>query len=227
LLAIQVGYEGARPADGVLRVADPRSDGGTLVVRVNPALTPAQNANALYGRARNIEKGRAAFETRRADAARRRQEAETALKVLRGARSLEDLPRAEEPTRRGTVEGARPRFLTSRGLEIVFGRNAAENHETTFGIARREDLWFHVLDAPGAHVILRNRDGRANQEDIQETAAVAAFLSERRTEAKVDVQYTERKHVHPAGGGKGRVRVTHAEVIRVAPLDPAARLRAR
>ena len=210
-----------------LSIPDPRT-GEVIEVRIQPRLTLPQNASALYERARNIERRKAAFDQRWATVISHLEAAERALEEAKAIRSLDEIEGhaiAPGPDPRGG--GGRKRYLTSRGLEILFGRSAAENHDVTFKLAKREDLWFHVLDAPGGHVILRNPQGRANRADIAEAASLAAFLSERRTEADVDVQYTERKHVQPAGGGKGRVRVTHAEAIRVRPEDPAGRLRAR
>lgn len=233
LLAVPPGTEAAAPGPAtgvessvVMMVPDPRG-GPDIEARVNPRLTLAQNANAHYGRARNIERQQAAFDDRWSGVAVQLDAAERELALVLALRSLEDLGAGGGASPARSSVASPRRYLTSRGLEILFGRNAAENHEVTFKSARREDLWFHVLDAPGGHVVLRNREGRANREDIAETASLAAFLSERRTEGRVDVQYTEKKHVHPAGGGKGRVRVTHAEVIRVAPQDPAGRLRGR
>jgi hypothetical protein len=207
----------------VITIPDPRT-GNQMEAKINARLSLPQNANALYERARNIERRAAAFSERWESVVNGLEAAEQFLAETLALRSLDDLDPPAVPTSAGAE---RSRYLTSRGLEMVFGRSAAENHDVTFKLAKREDLWFHVLDAPGGHIILRNREGRANREDIAEAAGVAAFLSERRTEAAVDVQYTERKHVHPAGGGKGRVRVSHAEVIRVPPLDPAGRLRGR
>ena len=210
-----------------LSIPDPRT-GEPIEIRIQPKLTLPQNANALYERARNIERQKGAFDTRWTAVTSKLEAAGRALDEAKALRSLDDLDapaKATGPDPRG--RGGRQRYLTSRGLEILFGRSAAENHDVTFKLAKREDIWLHVLDAPGGHVILRNPQGRASQADIAEAASLAAFLSERRTEGKVDVQYTERKHVQPAGGGKGRVRVTHAEVMRVEPQDPAGRLRAR
>lgn len=212
-----------------IAIPDPRTGAQAfLEVRIQPRLTLPQNADAHYARARNIEGQKAAFEARRAAVLADLEAARATLAEASSLRSLDEL----DPKLRGVAVSARggarkSRYLTSRGLEMIFGRNAAENHDVTFRLAKREDLWFHVLDAPGGHVVLRNTERRAAREDIGEAASLAAFLSERRGEASVDVQYTERKHVHPAGGGKGRVRVSHADVIRVAPLDPSGRLRAR
>ena len=94
-------------------------------------------------------------------------------------------------------------------------------------MARPEDLWFHAREAPGAHVILRDNEGRAIAEDLREAAEVAAFFSESRGAAFVDVHATRRKHVRPARGGPGRVFVAHSDTLRVHPRDPEGRLRRR
>ena len=56
---------------------------------------------------------------------------------------------------------------------------------------------------------------------------LAAYFSDARQEARVDVHVTRRKHVRPAKGGPGRVHVHHSDTMRVAPRDPAGRLRRR
>jgi predicted ribosome quality control (RQC) complex YloA/Tae2 family protein len=94
-------------------------------------------------------------------------------------------------------------------------------------VARPEDFWLHARDVPGAHVILRDPERRAGPDDLREAAEVAAFFSGARGSAQVDVHVTRRKHLKPAGGGPGRVRVSHSETERVTPRDPEGRLRKR
>ena len=150
--------------------------------------------------------------------------------VILSARSRDELPPAPEPSREeasGEARSGPRRYLTGRGLTLLVGRGARENHQLTFAIARPEDLWLHARDVPGAHVILRDDEGRAGPEDIREAAEVAAFFSGARDEARADVHVARRKHVRPAGSGAGRVRVAHSDTVRVAPRDPAGRLRER
>jgi predicted ribosome quality control (RQC) complex YloA/Tae2 family protein len=109
----------------------------------------------------------------------------------------------------------------------MVGRGARENHELTFKVARPEDFWLHARDVPGAHVILRDPERRAAADDLREAAEVAAFFSGARENAQVEVHVARRKHVRPAGGGAGRVRVSHSDTERVAPRDPEGRLRKR
>jgi predicted ribosome quality control (RQC) complex YloA/Tae2 family protein len=208
-------------------VPDPRG-GPEIRVELKRGLGVARTADALFKRARALEGRRSAFEDRLAGVERDIAAARTELARLASVERLEDAPSAPPARDGAAADSAAPwRFITSRGLPVWVGRTAAENHELTFAKARPEDVWLHVLDAPGAHVILRNLDGRATPADIAEAAAVAAWHSARRGEAAVDVQHCARKHVHPAPGGKGRVIAGHREVVRVAPRDPRGWLRRR
>jgi predicted ribosome quality control (RQC) complex YloA/Tae2 family protein len=108
------------------------------------------------------------------------------------------------------------------------GRGARENHHLTFAVARPDDLWLHARDVPGAHVILRDPEGRAGADDLREAAEVAAFFSEARREAQgADVHVTRRKHLRPVRGGPGRVAIGHTDTLRAVPRDPEGRLRRR
>lgn len=210
-------------------VPDPYEPAQLLRVPLDPRLSLPANADRLFAKARRIDRGRRHVEARLAETG-------AALALARGqearaqdARDLADLEPV--PTARvGDSEGPRsgPRhYLSSRGLSILVGRGARENHNLTFAVARPEDLWLHVRDAPGAHVVVRDNEGRAGAEDIREAAEVAAFFSDAQSDPKVDVHVTRRKHVRPSGGGPGRVKVAHSETLRVVPRDPEGRLRRR
>ena len=203
--------------------------GGVLVVALDPRLGgPRQRgAPVRQGAARRAgaPPGRPAAAR---DALGARSRRARARRSCCDARDPRELPgRADDAGAgdRGDA-GAGPRhYLTGRGLSVLVGRNARENHHLTFRVARAEDLWLHARDAPGAHVVLRDNEGRAGADDLREAAEVAAFFSEARGESLVDVHVTRRKHVKPAPGGPGRVFVAHSDTLRVAPRDPEGRLR--
>ena len=220
----------AAPPSGAdeIEVADPYDPARSLRVRVDPRLSLPANADRLFEKARRMARARAQIEERlaatRVSAASARAREEGVLAV-RNVAELDDaraVPRDERPD-----EGGPRRFLTGRGVTMLVGRGARENHRLTFQVARPEDLWLHARDSAGAHVILRDPEGRAGAEDVREAAEVAAFYSRARANGQVDVHVTRRKHVQPLGGGAGRVRVVHSETVRVTPRDPEGRLRAR
>jgi hypothetical protein len=217
-------------------------------IEVDPALGGPKSADRLFTKARRIERARRQVEARLHDtrtAARAAREHEAKVEAARDTvelppsghgrpgsgpgrvRSRPDAASASAPE--ATADRSRgPRhYLTARGLSILVGRGARENHQLTFKVARPEDLWLHARDVPGAHVILKDPEGRAGAEDLREAAEVAAFFSESGREAKADVHVTRRKHVRPGGGGPGRVTLGHTDTLRVAPRDPEGRLRRR
>jgi predicted ribosome quality control (RQC) complex YloA/Tae2 family protein len=107
---------------------------------------------------------------------------------------------------------ARPlRFVTADGLTVLAGRTARENELLSLKLARPDDLWFHVRGCPGSHVLLRlgpeNRRGRTPPEgSVLQAAALAVHLSARRGGAKVEVDYTEARHLRrPKGAPRGLV----------------------
>ncbi len=211
---------------------DPRDAGRVLDVVLDPGLDVPGQADRLYARARRVEAARLRIEERivqTGEALRAGLEREGRLAE---ACDLTDLPASPSEDKQAAEEMASDshgprRFLTSRGLEIVVGRGARENHEITFSRARPNDIWLHARDRPGAHVILRDPEGRAGKEDEREAAEVAAFFSDGGSETSVDVHVTRRKFVLPVRGTPGRVRIAHSEVRRVTPRDPTGRLRRR
>jgi hypothetical protein len=219
---------GAAEAD----VPDPREPQRRLRFGVDPALGAPANADRLFEKARRIERARLQVRDRLGVARAALAAARARAAAVSGARNLDELGPPPAETRGATLapagERAGPRrYLTGRGLTILVGRGARENHHLTFAVARPEDLWLHARDVPGAHVILRDDEGRARPEDVREAAEVAAFFSEARAQPRADVHVARRKHVRPSGGGPGRVRVTHSDNVSVAPRDPAGRLRRR
>jgi hypothetical protein len=219
----------APPHASRVELPDPYQPGVRLVVELDERLSAPANADRLFEKARRLERGRRQIESRLA-------ETRTALRAAREAeaRVLDAKRLSELETPRRASAGAEPRadaargprrYLTTRGLALLVGRTARENHALTFSFAQPEDFWLHARETPGAHVILRDPEGRAGADDLREAAELAAYFSDSRAQPRVDVHVTRRKHVRPAGGGPGRVRVAHSDTLRVAPRDPEGRLR--
>lgn len=121
--------------------------------------------------------------------------------------------RAADEARRGPFR----RFLSSDGYPILVGRNARENDELTFGLARSEDLWLHARGIPGSHVVVRLEKGiEPPLETLRDAATLALLYSDFRKSGKGDVIYTRRKWVKKAKGqAPGAVTVTQEQSIYV------------
>lgn len=106
---------------------------------------------------------------------------------------------------------------TSRGARVRIGRSNRQNDRLTLRIARPDDIWLHVKDLPGAHVILEVQ-GEPAEEDLREAAMLAAYFSKARHSSNVPVDWTRVRHVHkPKGARPGMVIYDHHQTIYVSP----------
>ena len=107
------------------------------------------------------------------------------------------------------------------GYLILVGRSSAENDELTFRVASKEDLWLHVRDVSGSHVIIRHKAGHTIPKPVIERAAsLAAFHSKRKGETLCPVSFTRRKYVRKRKGDPpGMVIAEREEVIMIEPAS--------
>jgi predicted ribosome quality control (RQC) complex YloA/Tae2 family protein len=125
---------------------------------------------------------------------------------------------ARRKRRKSTV---RPLHVRSaEGFDIYIGRSARQNEEVTFRIGRPEDMWVHVRTIHGAHVIVRTGGREVPDATLLQAAALAAYYSQARSEAAVDVDICRRALVRKvAGGPVGLVTYRAEQTLRVAPAQ--------
>lgn len=113
------------------------------------------------------------------------------------------------------------RLETEEGFVVWVGRNSRQN-ALVLQSAAPGDLWFHARGVAGGHVVLAT-GGRPVPEDlIERVAALAAYYSTARGEAKVPVDVAERRYVRPIpGAGPGQVTYRNERTLVVAPEGPA------
>ncbi len=93
-------------------------------------------------------------------------------------------------------------FIENEKYSIIYGRNNIENEFVTFKIAIKEDLWFHIRNIPGSHVVLKIKREDLTDEIISEAAQLAIKFSSAKLGDKVIVDYTYRKNVSKPKGAK-------------------------
>ena len=91
-------------------------------------------------------------------------------------------------------------FVTKNNSDIYVGKNSTQNDYITLKLANRDDMWFHVKDVPGSHVILRSDN--MNEDDVIIAAYLAAINSSISSDEKINIDYTEKKNVNKAKGAK-------------------------
>jgi predicted ribosome quality control (RQC) complex YloA/Tae2 family protein len=210
-------------------------DATPIAIPLVPSLTPVQNAQRYFEKAKSAERSRimtedrlkaygAVYERARVQLAALEpistrpalriymKENKEALRALGATETEQDQERA--PFRVFTVHG---------GFEVWAGKSSTNNDELTLRHARPEDLWFHARGASGSHVILKvsSAAGEPGKRAKAEAAGIAAYYSKMKNAKIVPVAMTRRKYVHkPKGAPPGTVAITREEVIMATPGLP-------
>lgn len=198
--------------------------GEPVMVQLDPLLNPIQNAQRYFRLYNKSTKAIRHLADLMAANAAEINYLESVLFSIEQAESLDLLEEIVEELekervlkekskkRRSSHYHSQPRrYISSEGLSVLVGRNNRQNDLLTMKQAERHDLWLHVKEVPGAHVILK-LDQRIQSIDevpdksLEEAAALAAFHSKASQSEKVAVDYTFRSNIKkPAGARPGMV----------------------
>ncbi|MEP6485944.1 NFACT family protein [Microcoleus vaginatus GB2-A3] len=204
-----------------------------VTIALNPEKNAVQNAQALYKKHQKLKRARIAVEPLLASVQEEidyLEQVEVALSVLETYRNTQDLQTLAEireeliqqkyldvPDYRSTDKNAAiefHRYQTPSGFELLIGRNNRQNDQLTFRTANDYDLWFHTLEIPGSHALLRLKPGTVAEEtDLQFAADMTAYYSRARHSEQVPVVYTEPKYVYKPKGAKPGMVVYKQERI--------------
>ena len=236
-LSLQDGWAGLRRApDGILTLVVPsEAEEGELAVPLDRKRTPVEQAERMFDRAAKLERAARFIPRRRAaleadEAYLQQLESDLALaqnqpeivavrEALRQAGWLRERPKRRDRT---PPDRSQPlRFLSPEGFPILVGRNARQNEIVTFKQAARDDLWLHVRDGPGAHVVIRCGGQPVSDATRTVAAQLAAWHSRQRGNAGVAVALTRRRFVtRMAGERPGLVHYRSEETLSVAAELP-------
>ena len=115
-------------------------------------------------------------------------------------------------------EESLPRLFSFNGYDIYVGRNNRQNDYVTLKIAKAYDIWLHVKDSAGSHVIVKNNGSGIPDEVIEYAASLAAYYSSVREKSKAEVDYCIKKNVKkPSGALPGKVIYENYKTAYVKP----------
>ena len=203
-----------------------------LTIKLDPALTPAKNAEKYFRRHRKAREGLEQMK-------RRLEISNLELEKLQKIQiDLESNFERAKNQYQSELAGILPKeagvsetfqrlpykeYELKSGVKIFVGRDGSDNDRTTFDFAKPYELWFHTQQCAGSHVVLKfpNKSFEPSKREIEETAAVAAFFSKARKDSLVPVLYTPRKYVRkPRKSKPGLVTVEREKSVMVAPAKP-------
>lgn len=202
--------------------------GEKIIIALDKALTPNQNAQRYFKRYQKLKEAvkhlTGLIEETRATILYL-ESVETALAQA----SLTEIAEIREELiqtgfiRRRQREKIQKRqkpekYLATDGQTIILvGRNNLQNDELTFKMAKKDELWFHAKDIPGSHVVITG-NLQPSDEVKTDAAELAAYFSKARLSNLVQVDMIEvRKLNKPTGGKPGFVTYTGQKTLRVTP----------
>lgn len=100
---------------------------------------------------------------------------------------------------------SKPTSIEHKGIKISFGKNAKQNEELTFKKSNKDDLFFHVKDSHGAHVVVHSSN--VDKETILFACEITLLLSGKEGG---EVQSAEIRNVKK-GSFKGQALLTSYE----------------
>lgn len=104
------------------------------------------------------------------------------------------------------------------GFTVFVGKNNLQNDALTFKIAGPDDIWLHIKDHPGSHVIVQTENREISPEVLTFAAQAAVYYSQARDSSKVAVDYTKRRYVKkPAKAKPGFVTYTRQKTVYITP----------
>ena len=208
--------------------------GEKIIIALDKALTPNQNAQRYFKRYQKLKEAvkhlTSLIEETRATILYL-ESVETALAQA----SLTEIAEIREELiqtgfiRRRQREKIQKRqkpekYLATDGQTIILvGRNNLQNDELTFKLAKKDELWFHAKDIPGSHVVITG-NLQPSDEVKTDAAELAAYFSKARLSNLVQVDMIEvRKLNKPTGGKPGFVTYTGQKTLRVTPDEEKIR----
>lgn len=212
----------------------------TVVVALDPALSPQENVQRYYRRYAKAKHSRGLIEQQLE--ANREELAyilsiEQALQDSGSQSELDELerecaaagylrlPQAGRPggKKQTDKQAALPprRYRTSDGLLVLIGRNNKQNDRLSLRLAAPHDLWLHTQKIPGSHAILVTEGREAPARSILEAASWAAWFSKARESGQVAVDTLPAGRLKkPPASRPGYVIYTGQRTLYVKPTPP-------
>lgn len=200
-------------------------------IPLNPALSPSKNADKYF---KDYKKTYTAEQTLMGLTENDKNELiyfDSVLDSIFRAETLAELSEIKDELceagyikRTSAPKKAKPKtdnlrqYTSEEGFKILVGKNNTQNDLITTRLAGKNDMWFHVKNIAGSHVVVFSNGEPLSDATVLQAATLAAKNSKAATSSKVPVDYTPVKYVKkPAGAKPGMVIYTTNKTVFVTP----------
>lgn len=207
----------------------------TVTIPLDRSLSPAQNAERYFNKAKRSKIGRTEAQKRQYLLENRRNEIEATLQktnTIIDSISLKNflLSYGDQLKQLGFMTEKEAEdlppfkiFIVEGGFTVYAGKSSENNDVLTLKHSKPNDLWFHARGSSGSHVVLKigSAGGLPSKKAIEQAASIAAYYSKMKNAKHVPVAMTEKKYVRkPKGAPPGTVVIDKEKVIFVKPKLP-------
>jgi len=190
---------------------DPLNPQKQIVISLDKSLTPVQNMAQFFKRWKKGESAKMALRQVIEETLDRLEQLESEKNrfIETGEIPLDttSLPKKKEEKARQKKQNGTTHnpaiYISSDQMRLMVGRNALENDNLSFRLARGNDLWFHARGVPGSHLIVRmERRKEIPYQTLLDAATLALHFSRYKKAGKGEVLYTYRKYIRKPKKGK-------------------------
>ncbi|MBQ8731738.1 MAG: NFACT family protein [Oscillospiraceae bacterium] len=208
--------------------------GEEITIPLDPALSPRENIQKCYKEYKKLDKAERMLTRFVAEGQQEITYLDSVFDALSRATSEAELTDIKAELRESGYlrerggkgkEKKRPplpfeSFCSSDGFSILAGRNNIQNDTLSLKKAAKSDMWFHVGNIPGSHVVIECGGRSVPDRTLEEAAVIAATRSRAAESRKVRVDLTEVRNVRkPSGARPGMVIYENFRSVFVDP-DP-------
>jgi len=168
-----------------------------LKIKLDLTKSPSENAQkyyALYSKAKTAKTKQEELSQEKTAKLNYLKEVEFAIQTCQ---NLDELAQIEEELGINKAQKAKVKPEIEKrqigNATIYIGKNNKQNDYIVSKLASPEDLWFHALNTPGSHVLLKSQNPAPDE--LLEAAKLAKEYSTAKNNAKASIIYTKRKYL--------------------------------
>lgn len=220
-----------KPESSSITVVDYYSENlDSVIIKLNPTLSPSQNAQIYFNKYKKLVNTENFAKSIIESSNQELLYIDSILDYVERATSSQDVNEIKKELYeqkyiklyKDKIKNTKPslpiKYISNEGFEILCGRNNKQNEYLTFKYAKNSDLWLHVKNFPGAHVIIISNGKPIPYQTIVQAANIAAINSKANISSNVPVDYTLVKYVKKQPGSRpGMVIFTNNKTIYVTP----------
>lgn len=187
-------------------------DNSKITIQIDPKLTPNGNAQKYFKTYQKLKNSISHIDEQLSETKAEIDYLESVLYQISESKldNLQEIKaelisggyisKKNQPKKRKISKDVGNKFLSSDGTVITVGRNNVQNNQLSLKVAKKTDIWLHVKNIPGSHVIISSSN--PSEKTLSEAAILAAFYSKAKNSSKVEVDYVPTKLLKKPNGAK-------------------------